>query len=53
MKKGSTEMKGTSIKAAVFAFASLCCSGLVFAGPDLGAAEQHDARRDKSAKISR
>ena len=40
MKKGSTEMKGTSIKAAVFAFASLCCSGLAFAGPDLGAAEQ-------------
>lgn len=23
-------MKGTSIKAAVFAFASLCCSGLAF-----------------------
>ena len=40
MKKGCTEMKGTSIKAIIFALATLCSSGIAFAGPDLGAAEQ-------------
>ena len=40
MKKGCTEMKGTSFKAKLFALASLCCSHVAFASPDLGAAEQ-------------
>ena len=40
MKKGCTEMKGTSFKAKLFALASLCCSQIAFASPDLGAAEQ-------------
>jgi cation/acetate symporter len=40
MKKECTEMKGTSIKAKLFALTSLVSSGIAYAGPDLGAAEQ-------------
>jgi len=40
MKKGCTEMKGTSFKAILFTLLSFCCSSIAFAGPDLGAAEQ-------------
>ncbi len=40
MKKGCTEMKGTSFKATLLALVGLLSSSLAFAGPDLGAAEQ-------------
>ncbi len=44
MKKECTEMKGTSIKAKLFALTSLVSSGIAYAGPDLGAASNQLAR---------